>query len=99
MRRTSAQVQVRDPFRPLPEYCVDPLTIMAIGLKIGQDKMDKARLLAKERGLGEFAADIGGIALHVDLHPPIDSWPPEPWLHEFVTEKHYFQAKMMVSDG
>lgn len=98
-RRSSAQVQVKDTFRPMSEYCVDPLTICAIGLLIGEDKMMKARRLAKERGLGEFAAGIGNAALHVELHPPHDSWPPEEWLHEFVKEKHYYQAKMAVTDG
>ena len=61
--------------------------------------MRKAQLLAKERGMGEFAAGIGNAALHVDLRPPDDSWPPEPWLHEFVKEKFYHQAKMIVSDA
>lgn len=98
-RRSSAQVQVKDPFRPMSEYCVDPLTIVAIGLRIGRDKMDKARELAKERAMGEFAAGIGNAALHVALHPPQDAWPPEEWLHEFVKPKYYHQAKMMVTDA
>jgi hypothetical protein len=95
----SRQVQVKDNFRPMSEYCVDPLTIVAIGLKIGEAKMEKARLLAKERGMGEFAAGIGNAGLHVSLRVPPDAWPPEEWMHEFVKPKYLHQARMTALDG
>lgn len=97
-RLTSVQVQVKDRFRALPEYCVDPLEITAIGLKLGQSKMEKARAWARERAMGEFAI-IGDSGVHVALRPPFDSRPPEPWLHEFVQPVYLAQARGIVTDG
>ena len=97
--RKSAQIQVKDNFRPMSEYCVDPLTMVAIGLKLGDAKMEKARLLAQERMLGEFAAGIGNAGLTVALRPSADSLPPEEWLHEFVKPKYLHLAKVYVTDG
>lgn len=96
-RGTSAQVQIRDPFRPLPSYCVDPLTITAVGLMLGEAKMDKARKWAKDRAIGEFAV-IGDAGIRIELHPAKDSWPPEPWLHEFVKPKYMHKAHQIISD-
>lgn len=97
VRRTSAQVQVKDDFRALPEYCVDPLTITAIGLLLGEAKMTKCIAAAKARGLREFAI-IGDVGLHVALRPAPGSEPPEPWLHEFVKPKYLAQAQQILSE-
>lgn len=94
----SAQVQVRDTFKPLPEYSLDPLEITAIGLMLGAHKMDKARLAAKERGLREFAI-IGNASVRVELRPQADMRPPEGWLHEFVKPRYLAQAREIVSEG
>lgn len=94
----SAQVQVKDTFKPLPEYCIDPLEVTAIGLMLGAHKMDKARLAAKERGLREFAV-IGNASIRVELKPQADMRPPEGWLHEFVKPKYLAQAKGIVREG
>lgn len=96
-RATSAQVQVRDPFRPLPEYCIDPLEMTAIGLKLGPLKLDAARLAAQERGLREFAI-VGDCSIRVQLRPPADMRPPEPWLHEWVKPKYLAQALAIVRE-
>lgn len=97
-RRTSAQVQVKDEFRPLTEYCLEPLEVVALGLSLGSDKMDKARLLAKERGIGEFCC-FGDWAIYTALRPPEDMRPPEPWTHEFLKPKFMHQARMIVTDA
>lgn len=98
MSRASPNILIKDPFRPLPEYCIDPLEYVAIGLKLGQDKMEKARLWAQERALGERAI-IGDSSIRVELHPVPDSRPPEPWLHEFVKPKYLAQARKYVFDS
>lgn len=97
VRRTSAQVQVKDDFRALPEYCVDPLTITAIGLKLGEQRMQECILAAKRRGIREFAI-IGDTSIRVMLRPPPDAWPPEPWMHEWVKPKYLAQAKAIISE-
>ena len=98
MKGTSGTVQVKDKFRALPEYCVEPLEIVAIGLKLGMAKFDRCRELAQERGVGEFAV-IGNCGIQVMLNAPEDSRPPEGWLHEFVKIKYLAQARIMVTDG
>lgn len=90
-------IVIKDTFRPMPEYCVDPLTITAIGLKLGEAAMDKAVLKAKERGLREFAV-IGDCGIHVALRVPPEAWPPEPWMHEFVKPKYLAQARSIIND-
>ena len=96
-RMRSAQVQVRDTFRALPEYVLDPLEITAVGLKLGEIEMEKAILRAKSRGLREFAI-IGDCSIRVALRPPADMRPPEPWLHEFVKPKYLARAKEYIKD-
>lgn len=98
VRRTSATVQMRDTFRALPEYYLDPLEITAVGLKLGEDKMEKCILAAKDRGLREFAI-IGDCSIRVTLRPPVDMRPPEPWMHEFVKTKYLARAKSLVTDA
>jgi hypothetical protein len=93
----SAQAQVRDPFKALPEYVVDPLEVTAIGLKLGAHRMDKARRAAKERGLREFAI-VGNASVRVSLRPPADMRPPEPWLHEFVLPRYLAQAQAIMRE-
>jgi hypothetical protein len=95
--RADPRVIIADPFRPLPEYCIDPLEYVAIGLKLGQDKLEKAKLWALERALGEKAI-IGDCSIRVELRPPADARPPEPWLHEFVKPKYLAQAKRYLFD-
>lgn len=97
MKETSAQVQVTDTFKPYPEYCLDPLEITAIGLYLGPQKMDKARLKAQERGLREFCI-VGNASVRVQCFPPLDMRPPEPWLHEFVKPKYLAEAKKYVTE-
>lgn len=97
-RRATPQVQVRDFYVPLPEYCLDPLEITAIGLMVGESRFEKFRLRAKERGTGEFAI-IGDSAIHVSLHPPKDMRPPEGWIHEWVKAKFMHQAKEVVQEA
>ncbi len=97
VKRTSAQVQVADNFRPLPEYYVDPLEMTAIGLLLGEKKMDKARLAARERAIGEFAI-VGNASIRVKLRPPADMRPPEPWLHEWVKPKWLAKAREYVTE-
>jgi hypothetical protein len=93
----SAQAQVRDTFKPLPEYVLDPLEITAVGLKLGAHRMDKARLAAKERGLREFAI-VGNASVRVNLRPPADMRPPEGWLHEFVRPAYMAQARLILAE-
>ena len=98
VRKTSAQIQVADSFRPMPEYYVDPLELTAIGLKLGEIEFGKARLRAQERGLREMAI-IGNASIRVALRPPADMRPPEGWLHEFVKPKYLARAKEYVKDA
>ena len=97
VRRTSAQVQVADFFKALPDYYLDPLEITAVGLKLGEHEMEKCILRAKERGVREFAI-IGDCSIRVTLRPPQDMRPPEGWLHEFVKPKYLARAKSYVTD-
>lgn len=85
-------------FRPLTEVYVDPLEIVAIGLKLGQKAMDKAILAAKLRGIREYAI-IGNHSVRVSLHPPADMRPDPGWLHEFVKPKYLARARDYVLDA
>lgn len=96
VRKTSGQVQTRDPFRPLPEYALDPLEVTAVGLKLGADKWTKCRMAAKERGLREYAI-VGDASIRVILRPPADMRPPDGWLHEFIKPRYLAQAKQIVT--
>jgi hypothetical protein len=94
-----AMINVGDySFRPLTEVYVDPLEIVAIGLKLGQKEMDKCIARAKARGVREYAI-IGNHSVRVSLHPPSDMRPDQGWLHEFVKPKYLARAREYVLDS
>jgi len=95
-------IVVKDTFRPLSEYAVDPLTWTAIALHVsdGGQKMhrwDQCIAEAKVRAIGEKAV-VGEAGLRVMLRPPADAWPPEAWLREFVKPKWLLLAKQVVTE-
>ncbi len=101
---TAASSQIKLPrfegpvyFKRYPVYWVDPLGAVAIGLKLGQDKMDQARAEAKSRGIQEYAI-VGGLAIRLTLKPSAEEWPPEGFCKEFLTPDLLLQAKAILQE-
>ena len=91
----SAQVQIADSFRRLPSYSITPMESVAIALKMGDLRWEKARLAAMSRRLGEFAV-VGDCTISVEASPADDMRPPDGWLREFCPKKALDKAERLV---